>query len=220
MLDNFKVILWDFDGVLMNSNAVRNLGFEKVLAGYPAEQVAALMKFHKANGGLSRYVKFRYFFEQVLKEEVSDEKIQTLAASFSEIMLRLLVNPDLLIQDSLNFVESNYDKMPMHIVSGSDQKELRYLCNALKIDKYFKSILGSPIPKKQLVEGLIKKHKYSTTNTVLIGDSNNDYEAAEYNSIKFIGYNNPELEGDNFSYIGKFSQLNSIGEIFKTSKNI
>ena len=74
MLDNFKVILWDFDGVLMNSNSVRDLGFEKVLAGYPVEEVKSLMKYHQANGGLSRYVKFRYFFEEIRKENVSDQQ--------------------------------------------------------------------------------------------------------------------------------------------------
>lgn len=56
-------IFWDFDGVLMNSNAVRDKGFELVLANYPKNQVKQLMNFHQANSGLSRYVKFRFFFK-------------------------------------------------------------------------------------------------------------------------------------------------------------
>jgi 5'-3' exonuclease len=76
MLKKYKIILWDFDGVIMDSNAVRDLGFERVLADYPKDSVAELMKFHHQNGGLSRYVKFRYFFEKVLKEEITEEKIQ------------------------------------------------------------------------------------------------------------------------------------------------
>jgi phosphoglycolate phosphatase-like HAD superfamily hydrolase len=153
MLERYNVILWDFDGVLMDSNSVRDLGFEKVLEDYPNDQVDKLMKFHKANGGLSRYVKFRYFFEDILKETISEEEIIILADRFSTIMKSLLLNPDLLIQDSLTFVKKQYELgTRMHIVSGSDQTELRYLCNELDLANYFVSIHGSPTPKAELVK--------------------------------------------------------------------
>ena len=40
-----KIILWDFDGVLFNSNSVRDYGFTEVLKKFPVEQVTELMKF-------------------------------------------------------------------------------------------------------------------------------------------------------------------------------
>ena len=208
MLISHKVILWDFDGVLINSGAVRDLGFEQVLADYPAEQVAQVMNYHRVNGGLSRYVKFRYFFEQILKQKVTDVQVQNLAKSFSEIMHELLVNPDLLIADSLHFAKEYHLKREMHIDSGSDQIELRYLCNQLNIDQYFKTINGSPTPKTALVKNLLKNLDYKPEDVVLIGDSINDYEAAEDNGIKFIGYNNIELKKISSNYITSFSQLN------------
>jgi phosphoglycolate phosphatase-like HAD superfamily hydrolase len=130
---NIKVVLWDFDGVLINSNAVRDLGFEKVLHEFKSEQVTALLDFHQANGGLSRYVKFRYFFEEVLGQEVAEEVILDYANRFSVIMKELLVNPSLLIDETLQFVKSNFNNYLMHIVSGSDGNELRYLCEKMKI---------------------------------------------------------------------------------------
>ena len=33
MIDKYKIILWDFDGVIMDSMPVRRMGFEKTLAG-------------------------------------------------------------------------------------------------------------------------------------------------------------------------------------------
>ena len=116
-----STLFWDFDGVLMNSNEVRDLGFEKVLAQFPTEQVARLMEFHRANGGVSRYVKFRYFFEVVREEAVSEEEILEWATRFSVIMKDLLINPALLIEETLNFVKRNFTKYEMFIVSGSDQ---------------------------------------------------------------------------------------------------
>jgi phosphoglycolate phosphatase-like HAD superfamily hydrolase len=207
MKSRHKVILWDFDGVLMNSNEVRDLGFEKVLVDYPKEQVAKLMQFHRNNGGLSRYVKFRFFFEEVLKQTVIESEIQELAASFSVIMKELLTNKELLIKDSLNFVKKHYSSIPMHIVSGSDQSELRYLCKTIRIDTFFKSIHGSPTPKNTLVKEVIESNGYPKAELVLIGDSINDYEAAKVNGIDFYGYNNPKFSPQKMNIIDSFLNL-------------
>lgn len=189
-----KVLLWDFDGVLMNSNETRDLGFNQVLRKFPKNQVAELIKYHQQNGGLSRYVKFRYFFEKIRQEDISDSQVQVYADKFSKIMLQYLVNNDLLIDETISFVQSNYQKIPMHIVSGSDQVELQYICKKIGIGKYFLSIKGSPTPKVQLVENIITKYHYSVNSCILIGDSFNDYEAAMDNKIHFSGYNNIEVE--------------------------
>ena len=204
MLDKFKVILWDFDGVLMNSNSVRDLGFEKVLATYPAEQVKVLMNYHKANGGLSRYVKFRYFFEKVRNEVVSEEHIQELAKKFSLIMREILFDQSLLIQDSIQFVRENFTKFKMHIVSGSDGVELNALCKHLEIDKYFITIEGSPTAKNELVKQLLNSYNYIPNECILIGDSINDLEAAKINNISFAAYNNKNLSTPEILTINHF----------------
>jgi beta-phosphoglucomutase-like phosphatase (HAD superfamily) len=38
-----KIIFWDFDGVILNSNEVRDNGFETVLKDFPTEQVEQLL---------------------------------------------------------------------------------------------------------------------------------------------------------------------------------
>lgn len=189
-----KTILWDFDGVLMDSNAVRDLGFVRVLCDFPKEQVDQLLEFHQQNGGLSRYVKFRFFFEEIRNEAISEGEILKWADRFSIIMKELLVNSDLLIHETLNFVKENQELYNMHITSGSDQNELRFLCKALGIDHLFTSIHGSPTPKNQLVADLIKEYQYNIGTCVLIGDSVNDFEAAVNNGIKFLGYGNAKIK--------------------------
>ncbi len=202
---NKKNIFWDFDGVIMDSMPFRNKGFELVLKEFPNEQVELLIQFHLKNGGLSRYVKFTHFFEEIRGEKVTEEEIKEWAQKFSEIMREELLQPALLIEDSLNFIKENYRKFNMHIVSGSDEEELRFLCEKLEISRYFISIHGSPVPKKELVQELLNTHNYRLENTILIGDSINDYEAAEINNIDFCGYNNDELKGLKTFYIESFS---------------
>jgi len=188
-----KVIFWDFDGVLMDSNSVRDKGFVKVLSKFPENEISELLKFHRYNGGLSRYVKFRYFFENIRKEIVTEELIQQYAKNFSDIMMDNLVDTNLLIKETLCFVKNNHQEYQMHIVSGSDGNELRFLCRKLTIDQYFLSIHGSPTPKKELITDLMKKHNYNKEECLMIGDSVNDWEAAEFNAIRFKAFGNSDL---------------------------
>lgn len=188
-----KTIFWDFDGVIMNSNTVRDKGFEEVLKDFPKSEVDQLMVFHRENGGLSRYVKFRYFFEKVRGEVITEKTVNKWAKKFSKIMLDLLVDEDLLIHETMQFINTNYSKYAMHIVSGSDQTELRQICSELNIDHFFDSIHGSPTPKNNLVQSILKTRKYDKNECVLIGDSKNDYEASKVNGIHFMGYGNEDI---------------------------
>ena len=40
----------------------------------------------------------------------------------------------------------------------------------------------------------LKEENYDSKEVILIGDSINDYEAANINDVKFYGYNNIELK--------------------------
>lgn len=204
----YKVILWDFDGVILDSMAVRDMGFVKVLEqeGHTEEQIEALLSYHRANGGLSRYVKFRYFYEQILGIAITEEEVLRLAALFSDIMLSLLIDENLLITDSVEFIKKNYKDYRFHIVSGSDGVELNKICRGLGLSTYFHSIEGSPTPKKELVANLIESNTYTPQDLCLIGDSINDLEAAEVNGIDFFGYNNIQLVNKS-SYIKQFELI-------------
>ncbi|WP_103604602.1 HAD family hydrolase [Campylobacter concisus] len=189
-----KVVFWDFDGVILNSLPVRDYGFRKIFEEFNDVLVNRLLEYHSLNGGLSRYVKIRYFYNAILGIDVSDEKVQELASKFSYIMKTELTNKKYLITETVEFIKQNYKKYNFHIVSGSDEKELNYLCEKLDLSKFFKTIEGSPTPKNELVKNVLRKYNYNSNECILIGDSVNDYEAAYLNKIKFYGYNNEKLK--------------------------
>jgi len=188
-----KNILWDFDGVILDSMKVRDWGFKEIFKNFKKEDIEKLIHYHNLNGGLSRYVKIRYFYEEILGKNITEYEILKYANDFSVLMRKALINPENLIQDSVNFIKENHKNYSFHIVSGSDEDELRFLCGELKIEDYFISIHGSPTPKNELVKDLLKSYNYELDNTCLIGDSFNDYEAAMSNGIGFEAYNNHNL---------------------------
>ena len=189
-----KTILWDFDGVILDSMEVRDIGFREIFKKFEQKKVEQLIDYHNLNGGLSRYVKIRYFYEEILKKEITESEVLNYANDFSVLMKKKLVNPNNLIHDSLVFIKENYRNYKFHIVSGSDQEELRYLCKELNITNFFLSIHGSPTNKIELVRKLIETYDYSQIETCLIGDSINDFEAASINNVFFMAFNNKELD--------------------------
>ncbi len=190
-----KTILWDFDGVILDSMKIRDWGFEEIFKDFDQELIDQLLAYHRENGGLSRYVKIRYFFEELLGQSVQEQVVLEYAQKFSVLMRKELTNTENLISDTVKFIKKNHHKYNFHIVSGSDQNELRFLNKELDIDKYFISIHGSPAPKTELVASLLLNHNYCRENTCLIGDSINDFEAAENNKIFFFNYNNELIKG-------------------------
>ena len=204
ILTDYKIIFWDFDGVILDSVSIRDQGYWHALKNHQKEHIEKLIRYQQLNGGISRYVKFRYFYEEILGKEISEDQVNRYAKSFSEYMVQRLTNRNLIIDETIHFIKNHYESIPMHIVSGSDQEELRFLCKELGIAHFFKSIHGSPTPKTELVKQIISRKKYNPEHAVLIGDSINDYDAARLNGVTFYGYNNPDLKEKVEHYIHEF----------------
>ena len=189
-----KTIFWDFDGVILASHPIREMGFKVALQHYPEKEVEALLAYHRENGGWSRYVKFEYFFHKIRKEPYDEEDILRLASAYSNAVKSLLINKDLLIQESISFILNKGKKYRMYIASGSDGKELNEVCQGLGISAYFHSIHGSPEKKSAILSRILKEHQHDPSSCLMIGDAKNDYDAAVENNIPFLGFNNPEIE--------------------------
>jgi HAD superfamily hydrolase (TIGR01549 family) len=183
---------------------IRNYGFRKILDHYPEEIVEIFLEYHQYNAGLSRFHKIKYFYNELLQKDISDEKIKKYAEEFSKIMRSKLTDKKYLIKETLDFIKNNQTNYIFHIVSGSEQHELRYLCEKLEIAYYFNSIRGSPTPKNHLVKEILEQNKYKINECILIGDSINDYDAAKINEIQFYGYNNIYLKDIGNKYIETF----------------
>ncbi len=189
-----KNILFDFDGVILNSMKIKGDGFVELFKKYPQEKVKLLETYHYANGGVSRFEKIRYFFRDIGKTEISEPEVESLATQFGEIIAEKLFDTANLIADTIAYIQQNCDKYNCHIVSGAEHHELNNLCTHFKIADYFKSIEGSPTIKSDLIRNLLQKNSYQPHETILIGDSINDYEAARANGIAFYGFNNIALK--------------------------
>ncbi len=201
-----KSILWDFDGVILDSMKIKGDGFIELFKGYDEDSIKQIKKYHYDNGGVSRFDKIKYFYQEILNENILEDKVLELANKFSKIIEIKLYDESNLIEETVNFIKENYQKYNFHIVSGAEHNELNSLCDSFEISQYFISINGSPTKKDILVKNVIEQYKYNKEEMILIGDAMTDYNASKKNGIKFYGYNNLELKKSG-NYIDNFQEL-------------
>ena len=202
-----KNIIFDFDGVILNSVPVKTEAFRKLFLGFDESKVDKLIAYHEENGGISRYEKIKYFFNVLMEQEITENEVEMYALKYSQLTKEELCSHRYIIEDTIHFIRNNHKQYNMHIASGADEKDLKYICEQQHISSFFVTINGSPTKKDKIVENILKNNSYMHNETILIGDSINDYEAARVNQIDFYGYNNLLLVKQ-FKYINSLDSYN------------
>ena len=54
--NKYNSIIFDCDGVILNSNQIKTNAFRKVLKQFNNKAIDEFIQYHKDNGGISRYL--------------------------------------------------------------------------------------------------------------------------------------------------------------------
>ena len=123
-LDGLEAIIFDFDGVLVESVEVKTRAFAALYEDYGNEVVARVEEYHLSHGGVSRFDKFRYFQTQVLgKPPLSEQAVDELAKSFSAIVIDQVVAAPM-VAGAQAFLDDAGRQLPLFVVSGTPTPEL------------------------------------------------------------------------------------------------
>ena len=185
-INQYKVLIFDCDGVILNSNKTKTEAFRECTIHYGAEITNEFIKYHKEKGGISRQKKFEYFLKVLgPKYNISiSETVDTLCNKFAKILKHRLLSCDL--APHLNELQNINPDSDWLVVSGGNQLELEKIFKERKINHYFKKgIYGNPRDKYQIISDL-KKDKTKLSNVLFIGDSKYDYEVASFFKFDFI----------------------------------
>jgi phosphoglycolate phosphatase-like HAD superfamily hydrolase len=183
-LINYKCAIFDCDGVILQSNEIKTKAFIETLRNEPIDLVKNFIEYHKSNGGISRYIKFEYFFRDLKKEKNFIEIANKAIITYAKIVHDKLKSADYVpgCIAIINFFKKN--NIPCFVVSGGDMNELHSVFKARGIFDKFKQILGSPISKDQHIKSLLLDSQIPNP-AIFFGDSYSDMHAAINNKIDF-----------------------------------
>ena len=124
-LQHYATIVFDCDGVVLNSNAVKTRAFYEAALPYGEEAARALVAYHTANGGISRYKKFTHFLETIVPALAHQPgpDLEQLLAHYAHGVRQGLLSCD--VAPALQALRKATTATRWLIVSGGDQAELR-----------------------------------------------------------------------------------------------
>jgi len=184
-LSDYDYVVLDCDGVILNSNWLKTDAIIRTLKNEPEKCIDKMIAYHKANGGISRYKKFRHYFEEINPCEDVEIKAKVSISKFAEIVQKGLLECDYIpgVVDFINDVKGK--RLPLFVVSGSDEIELREVFSKRKIDSLFCAIYGSPSTKTQIMKDVISQVGQRKKG-IFFGDSKSDLAAAMQFELTFI----------------------------------
>ena len=183
-LKSAKVIFWDFDGVIKDSVKVKTDAFEKLFSTYGNDIVKKIRIHHEENGGVSRFDKIPNYLKWV-KQELSQEIVNRYSNQFSILVKKNVIDSEWVV-GVLNFLQNNHLSKKFFIVTATPQKEIEDILSQLKIDIFFQSVIGSPTKKGEAIKMILDNYSILPEDSVMIGDSESDYNAAIVNMVPFI----------------------------------
>lgn len=190
-----KAIIFDVDGVIIESAEIKTKAFAMLFADYP-DKLPEIIAYHQKNAGLSRYTKFQYFYEKILGQELSAQKEVELGERFSQIVLEEILNAPF-TPGALEFLRRNKDRYYFFIASGTPEEELHYIIAHRQLSHFFREIHGTPKQKDEIIEDILARYHFPKREIVFVGDAESDRTAAEKVGISFIARinsENPQLQ--------------------------
>jgi len=215
-MKKYKSIIFDCDGVILNSNEIKTESFRKVLSEFDTNAVKEFINYHKNNGGISRYIKLDHFLTEILPKYSEaplnkKDKLLSLLTDYGKECKKSLLNCEV-AKDLAKLKALTYN-IPWIIVSGSDQKELRDIFKNKNLSKFFNGgIFGSPEKKIDIIK---REEKDGLINypSIFLGDSKVDYLVAKNLNIDFLFV----TEWTDFNDFNSYCKENSIEMIGSVS---
>ena len=135
--NKFKNIIFDFDGVILDSLDCKTDAFYQMYLPYGKGIASKVREYHISNGGVSRFEKFKIWYKEYLQIDLSEEEIKDLANEFSKLVFEKVINSNP-VPGVFEFIKRYHNDFNFYIISGTPHSEIKKICNAIGISDYSK----------------------------------------------------------------------------------
>jgi phosphoglycolate phosphatase-like HAD superfamily hydrolase len=179
-------VFLDFDGVILDTVSIKTRAFEKLFKDYDVQIIQQVMQYHLLHGGISRVEKIRHAHEHFIGVPLAEVELAGWSRNFSSLVVEEVVAAEW-IAGAREFLEEMQGGVPLFVVSGTPEPELREVIARRGMTHYFTEICGSPVKKPAHVERIIAQYQLLVENSFFVGDALTDHDAARLTGTRFIG---------------------------------
>lgn len=185
-LAQYKTIVLDCDGVVLNSNQTKVDAYyntAKRLGGTEA-QAQAFVDYHLKLGSIPRNDKIRYYITEILNVALTSELFQEYMDTFTEILDETLMQCE--VAPALHALKTATAQAKWMLMSGGDQSELREIFPRRNLEGLFElGIYGGPTKKNEHLSRMIADGTIQFP-ALFIGDSRFDHQASTGAGLDFV----------------------------------
>ncbi len=188
-------IVFDFDGVLVDSNAVKRHAYFEIFSDLdPAgASVHAILGNHGDN---DRY----QIIAAILDRLVVEQRVPARQADLAAVRERALAYNNICeafaatcaeISGASATLAALAPHYTLYINSATPEEPLRRIVTKRGWDGYFQGVLGRPCTKVENLRRILQAEGLAPDQVVMVGDGRYDLEAARAVGCCFVGMRNP-----------------------------
>ncbi|KUL01161.1 MAG: HAD-superfamily hydrolase, subfamily IA, variant 1 [Methanomicrobiales archaeon 53_19] len=164
---------------------MKTAAFRKVFSFASPKQLEEIIAFHLDNGGMSRYDKFRYIYANILREPLTPEQEERLAAEYAGLIFDAMLTVPY-VEGAEELLLDCSRVLPLYIVSATPEPEMQEIARHQDITKYFVRIYGSPKTKAECIREILAETGAAPEEALFVGDAPNDWDAARATGVRFV----------------------------------
>jgi phosphoglycolate phosphatase-like HAD superfamily hydrolase len=184
LLEEYKIIFWDFDGVIKDSVNVKSLGYEKLFSSFGKEVVNQVSQHHEAHGGVSRFQKIPLYLNWA-GQPSNPVQVEKYCERFSKMVQQAVIDSPW-VPGVHEYLKSHYSSQCFILITGTPQKEIEEIIGALDLNLCFREVHGAPKEKAVVIKDVLNRLHYLPEQVLVIGDSGTDLHAAQDNKVSFL----------------------------------
>jgi len=181
-----KIIVFDFDGTLVDSNRLKHDAFFEV---FPADEHHArtVQRVLSEMNEQSRFVILEVTLQRLgLKKGAGlGRKVKELADRYNEIVISGAKNcPEMPAAETV--LKSLSGRYRLYLSSMTPDKELKEIVRFRNWSGYFEDIYGYPHQKSATIQQIMERENARPGQVVVVGDGNSDRQSADANACCFV----------------------------------
>ncbi len=182
----YDAILFDFDGVLVESMDVKIDAFRRLYAPHGAAVADRAVAHYVSHTGINRGIRIRACHRTLLGRELTDAEVEALSGRFGALVEdRVVACP--WVPGARALLERWDRTLPLFVVSATPAAELARILDRRDMTRYFVAAHGSPPDKTTVIGRILEAHAWTPERVLMVGDGLADQRAAAAHGVSFVG---------------------------------
>ncbi|MBI3011703.1 MAG: HAD family hydrolase [Candidatus Omnitrophica bacterium] len=184
VIQHARVRVFDFDGTLVDSTAIKWRAFDECFAGFP-EHRAQIQGYCRSRHHTPRREKFQYVYEEILGLAYTPEIEARLLARFDRETTKQIIAARE-IPGAAQFLAAAAADCITGVLSSTPHETLLHILERRGWRRWFEYVQGAPVHKADWLARFKARYALTRQELVFFGDTGEDAQAAQEAGCAFV----------------------------------